>query len=229
MLRSKYQCDPDRLEKRESLMNINFFVFVFALLINNTFAVNGYGAFRLLGNTEKSQGNRITGCTAIVEEQIIMIEARINKSFGIVDLFIQPYDSRNVSFPKVREIGFRGVQWVSLDRQRKHPSRSKHTWVTYIFDFTLRMWTRESQQFARNNPVQVTIFHFLKENTKSEHFSRSNSSTYLVMFVFIKVKVFKIEKSMKQSLEEKSLAKEKTVKMINDSDANLVEALQRVK
>ena len=113
--------------------------------MNNTFAVNGYGALRLLGNTEKFQGNRITGCTAIVEEQIMMIEARINKSFGFVDLFIQPYDSRHVSFAKVREIGFGGVQWVSLKRQRKHPSRGKHTRITYIFDFTLCMWTGEGQ------------------------------------------------------------------------------------
>ena len=46
------------------------------------------------------------------------------------------------------------------------------------------------------------------------------------MFVFVKVKVFEIEKSMKHSLEEKPLAREKT---LNDSDVNLVEALQRVK
>ena len=49
------------------------------------------------------------------------------------------------------------------------------------------------------------------------------------MFVFIKVEIFEIEKTMKYRLKEKSLVKENAFKMINDREVNLVKALQSVK
>ena len=88
-----------------------------------------------------------------------MLKAGIGESLAIVDLLVQPHNASDVVQSEVGEVGFWRVERVS------------------ILDLAVGMWTAESQELLRDQPVEISILHFF------------------VVLVFIVVEVVKLKET----------------------------------
>ena len=88
-----------------------------------------------------------------------MLKAGIGESLAVVDLLVQPHNASDVVQSEVGEVGFWRVERVS------------------ILDLAVGMWTAESQELLRDQPVEISILHFF------------------VVLVFIVVEVVKLKET----------------------------------
>lgn len=50
---------------------------------------------------------------AVQEEQVVVAEAGVREALRVVDLLVQPDDSRHAVLPEVGEVGLRSMQGVT--------------------------------------------------------------------------------------------------------------------
>lgn len=107
------------------------------------FAVHGHGARTRLAYLEELLDDEVARRTAVDEEEIVVLEAGVHEPLGVVDLLVEAYDALDVVLAKVARVGLGRVQRVA------------------VLDLALRVRTRERQELLRQDPVEVTVFHFL--------------------------------------------------------------------
>ena len=68
-----------------------------------------------------------------------MLEAGVGEPLAIVDLLVQPHDASDIVQPEIREVGFWGVERISI--------------------LNLAVWMRsaERKELARDKPVEITV------------------------------------------------------------------------
>ena len=103
--------------------------------------------------------DRVWRRRAVDEEEILVLEAGIGESLAVVDLLVQPHNTSDVVQTEVWEVGFWGMQRVA------------------VLDLAVGMGSAESQKLLRDQPVEISILHFL------------------VVLVLIVIKVVKIEET----------------------------------
>lgn len=82
--------------------------------------MDGYCSVRALADVQETAYNDVTGCAAIQEEEVIVVETGIGEAFGVVDLLVQTDDSSHVVFPEVGEVRLGGVQRVAYRGRSNH-------------------------------------------------------------------------------------------------------------
>lgn len=84
-----------------------------------TFTVNSDPSFCILTDVQELCDDDVIGRAAVHKEQVMMAEAHICETFGVVHFLVETDDGGDVVLPEVREIGFRGVKRVSWWRHNK--------------------------------------------------------------------------------------------------------------
>jgi hypothetical protein len=80
---------------------------------STTFAVNSYCPFGVFADFEKGRQDVVGGNAAVNEEQVVVFEAGICESPGVVNLLVESNDGRYVVLAKIREVSLWCVQRVS--------------------------------------------------------------------------------------------------------------------
>lgn len=111
-------------------------------------AVHGHGARAILADVEELLHDVITRCAAVDEEQVVVLEAGIDETFGVVDFLVETNYASDVVFSKVVDVGFGRVQRIP------------------ILDFALGVRAREGEKFLWQYPIQITVFNFLFKLTQ---------------------------------------------------------------
>lgn len=129
--RSGYLSDPNPLRNRRTvnIQIISLFLFhkvtkspnsnrvkYTFLLVRSwpcTFTVDGDCSLRILADVQELGDDDIIGRAAVHKEQIMMTEAHICETFGVVHFLVETDDGGDVVLPEVREIRFGGVKRVS--------------------------------------------------------------------------------------------------------------------
>lgn len=88
-----------------------------------SFAVNGDGPFSVLTDVQEPSHDVVTGCAAIYEEEVIVLEASVCEALCLINLFVQPHNCSHIMLFEIRKVGFRGVKRIT------------------IFNFAFRMWS----------------------------------------------------------------------------------------
>lgn len=83
-----------------------------------TFTVNSDPSFCILTDVQELCDDDVIGRAAVHKEQVMMAEAHICETFGVVHFLVETDDGGDVVLPEVREIGFRGVKRVSWWRHK---------------------------------------------------------------------------------------------------------------
>lgn len=78
-----------------------------------TLAVDSDGTIRALTDMQEAAHDYITGCAAIHEEQVIVVEAGICEALGVVDLLVEADDSGDVVLAEVWEVSLRGMERIA--------------------------------------------------------------------------------------------------------------------
>lgn len=78
-----------------------------------TFAVDSDGALGALTDVEEAMRDDVTGRAAVQEEEVVVVEAGVAETLGVVDLLVEPHHRGHAVLPEVGEVGLRGVQGVS--------------------------------------------------------------------------------------------------------------------
>lgn len=78
-----------------------------------TFAVDRNGPLSILTYAEELPDDGVVWSAPVDKEQIVMFEPGLCEPLGIVHLLIESDDGSDVIFPKVRDVGLRGVQRVT--------------------------------------------------------------------------------------------------------------------
>ena len=86
-----------------------------------------------------------------------MLEAISRKPFGIIYFSVKPYNGCDIMQTKIGKIGFRRMQGIP------------------IVNLALGMRTTESNEFFRNQPIEISILNFL------------------IMFIFVTVKIIEVK------------------------------------
>lgn len=74
--------------------------------------MDGNGPFSILTDVEELPDDGVVWSAPVHEEQIVVFEARLGETFGVVHLLVEPDDGGDVMFPKVWDVCLRGVQRV---------------------------------------------------------------------------------------------------------------------
>lgn len=83
-----------------------------------TFTVDSHSTVCVFWQLQKLPHNAVARRAAVNEEEVVVVEASIFEATGIVDLFVQPHDGRNLVFAEVGEVGLGGMQgvpWVQTE------------------------------------------------------------------------------------------------------------------
>lgn len=83
-----------------------------------TLAVDSDGTIRALTDMQESACDDVTGCAAIHEEQVIVVEAGICEALGVVDLLVEADDGGDVVLAEVWEVGLGGMEWIACIKQK---------------------------------------------------------------------------------------------------------------
>lgn len=105
-------------------------------------AVNGNGTRCGLADVKEPPQDRLRGCRAVYEEEVLVLEACVGESLAIVDLLVQPHNASDIVKPEIGEVGFWGVERVS------------------VLDLAVGMWPAERQELLWDQPVEISILHF---------------------------------------------------------------------
>lgn len=79
----------------------------------HTFAVNGDGPFSVLTDVQEPSHDVVTGCAAIYEEEVIVLEASVCEALCLINLFVQPHNCSHIMLFEIRKVGFRGVKRIT--------------------------------------------------------------------------------------------------------------------
>lgn len=108
-------------------------------------AVHRNGTFSRLTYGQEFLQYNITWCTAINEEQILVLEASILERGGMIDLRIQPYHGGHKIIPEVCKVTFRRMTWISVGQRLR-----------------LLMWPTKGDKLLRHYPIEISILYTLK-------------------------------------------------------------------
>lgn len=78
-----------------------------------TFAVDRNGPLSILTYAEELPDNGVVWSAPVDKEQIVMFEPGLCEALGVVHLLVESDDGGDVIFPKVWDVGLRGVQRVT--------------------------------------------------------------------------------------------------------------------
>lgn len=71
------------------------------------------GSVCILADVQEFGDDGIVGRTAVYKEQVMVLEAHVCETLGVVHLLVEPDDGGDVVLPEVGEIRFRGMKRVS--------------------------------------------------------------------------------------------------------------------
>lgn len=71
--------------------------------------MNSHRSLRGLTDVQEAARDDVTGCAAVQEEEVVVLEAGVGEAFGVVDLLVQTDDGGHVVFPEVRKVRLGGV------------------------------------------------------------------------------------------------------------------------
>lgn len=78
-----------------------------------TFAVDRNGPLSALTYAEELPDDGVVWSAPVDKEQIVMFEPGLCEALGVVHLLVESDDGSDVIFPKVWDVGLRGVQRVT--------------------------------------------------------------------------------------------------------------------
>lgn len=74
--------------------------------------MNSNGSFCVLTDVEELSDNGVVRRAPVHKEQVVMFEARLCKSPGVVHLLVETYDGGDVVFPEVGNVGLGSMQRI---------------------------------------------------------------------------------------------------------------------
>lgn len=160
-----------------------------------TFTVDGDGSFGILTDVEELSDDRVVRRTPVHKEQVVMLEAGVCETPGVVHFLVESDDTRDVVFPEIRDVGLGSVQRVSWRRKENvlwglgvvEEDKRFLCIKTTILYFAFGMGPAKCKEFPRNDPVQISIF------------------CSLIVLVFFHIKVGEVEPTVLQRLVERNL------------------------
>lgn len=82
-------------------------------MYSHTFTVDRDGSVSILADVQELGDDGVVGRTTVYKEQVVVLEAHVCETLGVVHFLVEPDDGGDVVLPEVGEIGFRGVKRVS--------------------------------------------------------------------------------------------------------------------
>lgn len=71
------------------------------------------GSISILADVQELGDDGVVGRAAIYKEQVVVLEAHVCETLGVVHFLVEPDDGGDVVLPEVGEICFRGMKRVS--------------------------------------------------------------------------------------------------------------------
>ena len=112
-------------------------------------AVDGESAVALLRQVDEALDNALTGRAAVDEEHVLVLEAGLGETLGVVDLLVEAHDAAHVVLAKVGHVCLGRVQRVA------------------VLDLAFGVRTAKGYKLAGQHPVQISVLHFLLTNHTS--------------------------------------------------------------
>lgn len=75
--------------------------------------MDGHGSLCALADVQEAACDDVAGRAAVHKEEVVVVEAGVSETFGIVDLLVQTDDGGHVVFPEVWEVSLRGMERVT--------------------------------------------------------------------------------------------------------------------
>lgn len=72
-----------------------------------------YSSFCILTDIKKLPYDGVIRCTPVHKEKVVMLEARVCKTPGVIHLLVEADHIGDVVIPEVRDVGFRSVQRIA--------------------------------------------------------------------------------------------------------------------
>jgi hypothetical protein len=71
------------------------------------------GALGIFTDIKEGRHDVVWWHAAVHKEQVVVLKASISEPPRVIDLLVQPNNCRDVVLPKIREVCFRSMQWIT--------------------------------------------------------------------------------------------------------------------